>query len=53
LLNAPVYLVTGADAAWAAGMPAVDQRPTAYFCRDFTCHSPVQTPHDLRLALSS
>ena len=53
LLNAPVYLVTGDAAAWAAEMPAVDRRPTAYFCRDFACHPPVQTAQDLRRALSS
>jgi uncharacterized protein YyaL (SSP411 family) len=53
LLNAPVHLLTGDDAAWAAEMPAVNQRPTAYFCRDYVCHSPVQTAHELRRALSA
>ena len=51
-LNAPVCLLTGDDAPWAAAMPPVDGRPTAYFCRDYACQAPARTAQDLRSVLS-
>ncbi|MEE2638229.1 MAG: thioredoxin domain-containing protein [Acidobacteriota bacterium] len=38
---------------WLASMQAVDGRPTAYLCRDFTCHRPVTDPGELRVQLAS
>jgi uncharacterized protein YyaL (SSP411 family) len=39
--SAPIHLLTPACAAWAAEMQPVNQRPTAYFCRDYACQAPV------------
>jgi uncharacterized protein YyaL (SSP411 family) len=35
-----------------AGRTAVDGRPAAYVCRDFSCRTPVTQPEQLRAALS-
>ncbi len=34
-----------------AGRSQVDEQATAYVCRRFTCHRPVNTPHDLAAQL--
>ena len=49
--SAPLYLLTPDCAAWAADMPALDGRPTAYLCRDLACQAPVSSPAALRALL--
>ena len=32
---------------WVGAMKSIDDQPTAYFCRDFTCQAPVTSARDL------
>lgn len=51
--SAPLYLLTPDCAAWAKEMPAINDRPTAYLCRDLACQAPVTEPAALRALLSA
>ncbi len=41
----------GAQIPLLAGRTALDGRPAAYVCRDFSCRAPVTNPEQLRVAL--
>ena len=47
-MSAPLYLLTPADAAWAAELTPLAGRPTAYLCRDLACQAPVTSAVALR-----
>lgn len=51
--GAPVSLLTPECATWASGLKMKDGRPTAYFCRNFTCQAPVTDPAALRALLAT
>jgi uncharacterized protein YyaL (SSP411 family) len=56
--SAPGSVVAVGDPATApavpllSGRPMVDEQPTAYVCRHFTCEAPVTTPEGLQRALA-
>ena len=51
--SAPLHLLTPDCARWAADMPALEGRPTAYLCRDLACQTPVTSSAALRAQLAS